>query len=265
MAGQTVVFWVEAQDGDGDPLHYTWKVGGQIVGDDSPIYEYAIDKYLTGVQTVDVFVDDGVFPVSHRWTLNISTSIQITEFTASYNPETMSIMIHWMSAGEIDDSGFDIYRAYSENGHYTKINNSVVMNREEGIYRFIDQTTEAGFTYYYKLLITNNLGNQKEFGPVMITIPFPDKFQLSQNYPNPFNPVTTIRYQVPERDHVILTIYNMMGQKVMTLVDQEQNPGYYAVEWDGRDEMGRETSTGIYIYQLQSTQQTVTRRMIKIR
>ncbi|MBN2030311.1 Ig-like domain-containing protein [bacterium] len=265
VAGQTVVFWVEAQDGDGDPLHYTWKVGGQVMGSDSPIFEYTINKYITGNQTVDVFVDDGIFPVSHRWKLNITTAIEIAEFAAVYYPETMSILIHWTGRGQINSSGFDVYRSHSENGHYVKINNTPVMDQENNTYRFIDQTVEAGYCYYYKLVITDSQGNEKEYGPVMITVPFPEKFELFQNYPNPFNPVTMIRYQIPERDHVVLTIYNMMGQKVLTLVDQDQGPGYYTVEWDGRDESNRETSTGIYIYQLQSTEQTVTRRMIKIK
>ncbi len=265
VADQTVVFWVEAQDGDGDPLHYVWKVGGQIMGGNSPIFEYTIDKYFTGMQTVDVFVDDGIFPISHRWRLNVEDAIELTEFAAIYHPETMSILIHWMGTGQMSGSGFDIYRSHSENGHYVKINQGPVSSQENGIYRFIDQTAEAGSCYYYKLMITDDQGNEKKYGPIMITVPLPDKFELLQNYPNPFNPVTTIRYQIPKRDHVILTIYNMMGQKIATLVDQDQGPGYYTVEWNGRDESNRETSTGIYIYQLRSVQQTVTRRMIKIR
>ncbi|MCJ7812232.1 Ig-like domain-containing protein, partial [bacterium] len=264
-AGQTVVFWIEADDGDGNPLHYVWKVDNQIKGSNSPIFEYTTVSDFTGRQTVDVFVDDGVLSVSRRWWVNVKVAVEITNFIASYHLETMAVWIQWSVVNDDGRGGFDVYRSYLEKGDYTKINQNLVLNQSEGTYRFIDQAAEAGHTYYYKLVSTDIQGNKKEFGPVMIAVPLPDKFALYQNYPNPFNPVTTIRYQLPERDKVILAIYNMMGQKVVTLINEEQGPGYFIVEWDGKDELGRDTSTGIYIYQLQSTQQTITHRMVKIR
>ncbi|MFQ5582971.1 MAG: FlgD immunoglobulin-like domain containing protein [Calditrichia bacterium] len=76
----------------------------------------------------------------------------------------------------------------------------------------------------------------------------PDKFALLQNYPNPFNPTTTIKYQLPISSEVRLEIYNMLGQKIRTLVDETMKPGYYEVVWDGRNSHGQQVSSGIYFY-----------------
>ena len=79
-------------------------------------------------------------------------------------------------------------------------------------------------------------------------------FDLSQNYPNPFNPVTSIQYAVGSRQNrparTTLKVYNILGQKVRTLVDEPKSPGSYEVIWDGKDEEGKEVSSGIYFYRL---------------
>jgi len=77
----------------------------------------------------------------------------------------------------------------------------------------------------------------------------PVKFALSQNYPNPFNPVTTIAYQLSKSTKVQLSVYNLLGQKVATLVNQKQPPGTYSVEWDASD-----FASGIYFYKLKTDQ-----------
>jgi len=84
---------------------------------------------------------------------------------------------------------------------------------------------------------------------------------VSRNYPNPFSPETTIRYGLPEKTRVQLTVYNIVGQKVATLVDTEQPAGYYRVKWDGRDELGRQVPTGLYIYRFEAGDYVVTRKM----
>jgi hypothetical protein len=80
----------------------------------------------------------------------------------------------------------------------------------------------------------------------------PTTYALSQNYPNPFNPTTNIKYQLAEDSRVTLAVYNLLGQKVKTLVDSEQEAGYYTVRWDGTNDMGSKVSSGIYIYRVQS-------------
>jgi photosystem II stability/assembly factor-like uncharacterized protein len=78
----------------------------------------------------------------------------------------------------------------------------------------------------------------------------PSEFKLGQNYPNPFNPTTTIEYALPEPGHAILSIYDVTGREVTTLVDENQNPGRYRISWDGRDHTGHSVSSGVYFYRL---------------
>jgi hypothetical protein len=80
----------------------------------------------------------------------------------------------------------------------------------------------------------------------------PLQFFLSENYPNPFNPTTTIEYQIPKKTTVNIKIYNLMGQEVLTLVNEEKNTGLYSVNWDGKDNYGRMVPSGVYMYQMQA-------------
>jgi len=79
----------------------------------------------------------------------------------------------------------------------------------------------------------------------------PDTYALFQNYPNPFYPLTAIPYQIPEGTTVKLEIYDVLGEKLRTLVDGFVPSGHYVAEWDGRDEAGRPVANGIYFYRLE--------------
>ena len=76
----------------------------------------------------------------------------------------------------------------------------------------------------------------------------PDDYGLFKNYPNPFNPETEIRYQLPNSSEVSLSIYNLMGQEIKTLINSYHSAGYYSVKWDGTNNQGMKVASGIYIY-----------------
>ena len=80
----------------------------------------------------------------------------------------------------------------------------------------------------------------------------PAAFSLADNFPNPFNPTTTIRYALPQAADVELTVYNVLGQPVRTLVAEHQSAGRYAVEWDATNDSGHSLSAGMYFYRLQA-------------
>ena len=91
---------------------------------------------------------------------------------------------------------------------------------------------------------------------------FPSGFELFQNYPNPFNPTTVIPYRLAERTEVELTIYNILGQRVKTLVQEVQDAGSYAAVWDGRDNQGAGLAAGVYIYRLRCGVFVQARKMV---
>jgi subtilisin family serine protease len=93
----------------------------------------------------------------------------------------------------------------------------------------------------------------------------PSTFSLSQNYPNPFNPRTTIEYSLSERSRVTLTVYNILGQEIQTLVDKEQNAGRYSVVWDGKDEQGKSMASGVYLYRLSTGKLSMSRKMLLLK
>jgi hypothetical protein len=80
----------------------------------------------------------------------------------------------------------------------------------------------------------------------------PTEFVLSQNYPNPFNPETEICFQLPEDVHVTLSIYNMLGQRVCTLIDKQKQTGYHSIKWNGKDDFGGTVASGLYLYVIQA-------------
>lgn len=96
----------------------------------------------------------------------------------------------------------------------------------------------------------------------------PRTFGLSQNYPNPFNPVTNIQFAVGSEQSlskISLKIYNLCGQLVRILVDEEKTPGTYTITWDGKNNSGEEVASGIYFYQVKSEHFTDTKRMVLIK
>ena len=90
----------------------------------------------------------------------------------------------------------------------------------------------------------------------------PDVFALHQNYPNPFNPITTIRYDVPEESMVRVDIYNILGQKVRTLVNSVHQPGYHAVQWNGTNDFGVPVASGMYIYRIQAKDFVAVKKLV---
>jgi len=90
----------------------------------------------------------------------------------------------------------------------------------------------------------------------------PETYELSQNFPNPFNPSTTIRFGLPEAGKVTLKIFNLLGEEVVALINNElRKAGYHVIVWDGRNSQGHVVANGMYVYQLQSGSRTIAKKM----
>ncbi len=169
-----------------------------------------------------------------------------------------------------------------EDASFTQQYPAVAANSSNIYFTWMDNRRAKGWDIYAKVVGWDwtEVGEDEE-----VTLPL--SFELSQNYPNPFNPVTRIQYTVGSRQaplhtthgkaadgsqfivhspvHTTLTIYNILGQKVRTLVDELKSAGNHEVIWDGKDENAKEVTSGIYFYQLKTEDFTATKKMILLK
>jgi hypothetical protein len=110
-----------------------------------------------------------------------------------------------------------------------------------------------------KFLIQDEYGNTWDKEIILEFMP-PKTFALEQNFPNPFNPLTTIRYQIPETAKVNLEIYNTLGQKVATLVNKEQEAGYYDVNFNAS-----RLASGVYVYRITAGKHHSVKKMMVLK
>ncbi len=93
----------------------------------------------------------------------------------------------------------------------------------------------------------------------------PTAFEVSPNYPNPFNPETMIRFNIPEKNRVTVTVYDLVGRKIKTLMDGLKQSGQHQTVWDGMDERGKAVASGIYFYEVRFGSHTQIRKMTLLR
>jgi len=117
----------------------------------------------------------------------------------------------------------------------------------------------------YELLVRG----EYDFGAITTSIAnkpaVPTTYTLSQNYPNPFNPTTTIQYGIVNEGHVSLIIYNILGQEIKTLVNTNQNAGFYSLYWNGLNNNNQMVSSGVYIYRIISEDFVKSKKMIYLK
>ncbi len=143
------------------------------------------------------------------------------------------------------------------------------VNKGEDFYRLIhEHPLPENFRSYTGLLGTDGLPlGDLRYYPDVTSVKdersFPVAFRLEQNYPNPFNPSTTINFALPQQAQVTLEVYNMLGQRVATLVSGEElTAGHHNVVWNGRNQMGYPVASGVYIYRIQAGDFTDAKRMM---
>jgi hypothetical protein len=93
----------------------------------------------------------------------------------------------------------------------------------------------------------------------------PTEFALHQNYPNPFNPSTELKFDLPANSRVKLEIFNVLGQKVVTVLDEDMEAGYRSVTWNGNDSNGRQVASGVYFYKLTAGDHVFTKKMMMLK
>ncbi len=174
--------------------------------------------------------------------------VELTMFNASVNKN--NIQLNWSTATETNNRGYEIQRTKLINDKesvWEKIgfvegsgNKSTVST-----YSYSDKNIYESGNYAYRLKQLDFDGKFSFTKSVEVKISQPLNFELSQNYPNPFNPATSIRYSLAERSNVTIKVYDILGNEVRTLVNQQKPAGSYELKFDGSN-----LASGIYYYKL---------------
>jgi photosystem II stability/assembly factor-like uncharacterized protein len=183
--------------------------------------------------------------------------VELTSFIAS--AEKNNILLNWSTATEVNNHGFEIQREKDNSGWSTiGFKEGQGTSSEPEAYSYTDRDLPSG-KYLYRLKQVDFDGSYKYSKTVIIETK-PLDFSLAQNYPNPFNPVTTIKYQIPQKSLVTLKVYNVLGKEVSTLVNEVKPEGVYHVEFNGID-----LPSGIYFCKIQAGTFTLVRKMILLK
>lgn len=211
---------------------------------DNGVYEY----YVTAVY------EEGETVPSNLETVTIVLPPP-DNLTIDSTPTGSNVIIFWDEPNEYV-TGYRIYR-----------NDQFLVETVSNYY--FDQGVEPAVYTYGITCLYGDYESEPVTGEIDLTSTddniIPAVTELSGNYPNPFNPATEIRFQLAEKGHVKLMVYNLKGQQVKVLLDTETAPGIYHVIWDGRDENGLPVSSGIYYYRMTTPQYTAVKKMIMLK
>jgi hypothetical protein len=191
---------------------------------------------------------NGVTALS-EWTIGSTGGnplpVELTSFTGMV--ENGFVVLKWNTATEIGSYGFEIERrekncncSWQTLGFVLGNGNS---NTPKDYFYKDDINSPGGYCYRLKMIDTDSKFDYSN--EISISLEQPIRYELFQNYPNPFNPVTSIKYDIKDRGLVTLKVYDVLGDEVVTLINEEKEPGFYSVEFNGSS-----LSSGVYFYRM---------------
>ncbi|NQV19184.1 MAG: T9SS type A sorting domain-containing protein [Armatimonadetes bacterium] len=210
--------------------------------------------------------------------------VVLSSFTAQYINDTPTLC--WTTQSEASNVGWNIYRG--ETNEALSNEEAYQLNLSLGLIPGAGTTSEPtdynfedvfpiyqGTTYYYWLESVDYSGESEIYGPISLTIPedewenpnspeIPKNYGLHQNYPNPFNPNTEISFIMKESCIAELSVYNIKGEKISTLFRNKSvsKDELIRANWDGKDDLGKAVSSGIYLYKLRTNKEDFVHKMI---
>ena len=196
-----------------------------------------------------------IYDVSDQpFSIIYTVPVELSSFTASVYGKT--VLLNWSTATETNNHLFEIERK-AENDEYFTIGfvEGAGTTTEPQDYNFIDQTVEKG-VYVYRLKQIDFDGSYDYSNEIEINFPAKE-FILFQNFPNPFNPTTKIQFNIPEKSFVTLSVYDILGNLISTLISEYKPAGSYTVEFGGAD-----IPSGLYIYKIITPNFTEAKKMI---
>ena len=186
------------------------------------------------------------------------TPVELSSFTV--DSKNGNVELNWSTASETNNRGFGIERK-SADGEYQNIGFTPGFGTTltPQSYRYSDKNVVSGI-YTYRLKQLNFDGTFSYSKEVNVNVTSPIQYALEQNYPNPFNPNTTIKYSIPEDGMVKIRVYNLLGQEVMTLVNNIQKAGRYEIVFDAS-----KLASGVYYCRMESSKYTSIKKMMLLK
>ena len=178
--------------------------------------------------------------------LDVTVPVELTSFTARY--DGLSAYLQWSTATETNNRLFEIQRSINGSEFSTigfvegKGTTTIPQN-----YIYVDKNLDPSTSYAYRLKQYDFDGHFTYSKVVELGETSPVNFELMQNYPNPFNPSTKISFSLPQQANVQLEVFNLLGQKITTLVNQKMNAGKHTIDFNASDLAG-----GVYLYSLKA-------------
>lgn len=177
-----------------------------------------------------------------------------------------NVHLNWRTETEVNNFGFEIQRrdllADSSSQNFEKIGfiNGYGNSNSPKQYSFIDDRILPQKKYSYRLKQIDNDGSFEYSNEIRIELITPAEFILDQNYPNPFNPTTKITFSLPKDSKVNLTVYNILGEIVIEIINEEKKSGYYEYYFDGSS-----LASGTYIYKIQAEEFSSVKKMLLLK
>jgi hypothetical protein len=188
------------------------------------------------------FAGGTVFPSPGLTIPDIMLPVELSAFSAAFNRETSQILLKWRTESELNNLGFDVYRSENIDGKFVKINPAHIKgagtDSTSHDYKFIDESTVVGKTYYYYIESISFSGEREKSPTIKVIIDASGKVRVTnlirptasallQNFPNPFNPETWIPFHLAEDADVTLRIFDIRGKEIRTIHLGQRSAGYY--------------------------------------
>jgi len=195
--------------------------------------------------------------------VEISSPIVPVELVSfNYELYNGSVKLDWITASEVNNRGFEILRFEQSDNNWATIGfvPGFGTTTEPKSYAFTDENISSGF-YSYRLKQVDFNGQYEYSEIIEVEVLSPNKFSLEQNYPNPFNPSTVIKYTISNKQFVTLKVYDVLGNEVATLVNEQLPAGEYEVEFKPESSI-KNPASGVYFYKLIAGTFSETKKMI---
>ncbi|PKN78305.1 MAG: hypothetical protein CVU48_08660 [Candidatus Cloacimonetes bacterium HGW-Cloacimonetes-1] len=197
--------------------------------------------------------------------LSSTLPVTLSSFTAIAAANFNSTILNWTVESETNHMGYDILRGDDDDlSQAVRVNSSIItdgiQNGTQVSYRYNDSDLLSGYVYYYWLASVSLNSEIEYYGPISVSLMAtpegdtpsinPRVTALKTAYPNPFNPTVNISYDLAKTELVQIHIFNVKGQKVCTLLNETKAPGQSRVSWNGKNESGSDSPSGVYFIRM---------------